>query len=53
VIALNVTKLGSDNIDPARYSGRLEAWEKRVKAGGAGGWRVVNDLERLDRMFRD
>lgn len=53
VVALNVTKLKTDNIDPTRYSGRLDAWEKRVKDGGAGGWRVVNDLERLDRMFRD
>jgi hypothetical protein len=53
VVALNVTKLKTDNIDPARYTGRLEAWEKRVLAGGAGSWRVVNDLERLDRMFRD
>ncbi|MFZ2651769.1 MAG: VWA domain-containing protein [Burkholderiaceae bacterium] len=53
VVALNVTKLGSDNIDPRRYTGRLEAWEKRVKDGGAGAWRVVNDLDRLDRLFRD
>lgn len=53
VVALNVTKLKTDNIDPTRYSGRLDAWEKRVMAGGAGSWRVVNDLERLDRMFRD
>jgi hypothetical protein len=47
------TKLKTDNIDPTRYTGRLDAWEKRVLAGGAGSWRVVNDLERLDRMFRD
>ncbi len=53
VVALNVTKLGTDNIDPARYSGRLDAWEKRVMAGGAGSWRVVNDLDRLERLFRD
>jgi hypothetical protein len=53
IVALNVTKLKSDNLDPTRYTGRLEAWEKRVKDGGASGWRVVNDLERLDRMFRD
>ncbi len=53
VVALNVTKLKTDNIDPTRYTGRLDAWEKRVLAGGAGSWRVVNDLERLDRMFRD
>ncbi len=47
VIALNVTKLGSDNIDPREYSARLQAWKERVEAGG-GQWTVINDLERLD-----
>jgi hypothetical protein len=51
VVAINVTKLNTDNIDPRRYLGRLEYWEKRVKAGGASEWRVVNDLEHLDRIF--
>jgi hypothetical protein len=53
VVALNVTKLKTDNIDPRRYTQRLEFWEKRVKTGGATGWRVVNDLEHLDRIYRD
>ncbi len=53
VVALNVTKLKTDNIDPRRYTQRLEWWEKRVKAGGAISWHVVNDLEHLDRVFRD
>lgn len=52
VIALNVTKLQTDNIDPRRYTGRLEAWEKRSRAAGAAEWGVVNDLEHLERMFR-
>ncbi|MEM7414564.1 MAG: VWA domain-containing protein [Gemmatimonadota bacterium] len=47
VIALNVTKLGSDNIDPREYAARLAAWQERVEAGG-GEWTVINDLERLD-----
>lgn len=47
VIALNVTKLTRDNIDPRVYLGRLEAWQRRVEEGG-GQWAVVNDLERLD-----
>jgi hypothetical protein len=51
VVALNVTKLTTDNVDPRRYQGRLEFWEKRVRAGGATEWRVVNDLEHLERMF--
>lgn len=51
IVALNVTKLGTDNMDPRRYTGRLEQWEKRVRAAGATDWRMVNDLEHLERMF--
>ena len=35
VVAVNVVKLKTDNIDPRRYLGRLEAWQKRVEAAGA------------------
>jgi hypothetical protein len=51
VVAVNVVKLNTDNIDPRRYFGRLEAWQKRVVAAGASEWRVINDLERLDAIF--
>lgn len=51
VVAVNVVKLNTDNIDPRRYFGRLEAWQKRVTAAGAAEWRVINDLERLDAIF--
>ena len=51
VIAVNVTKLNTDNIDPRRYLGRLEAWQKRVEGAGASEWKVINDLERLDAIF--
>jgi hypothetical protein len=51
VIAVNVVKLNTDNIDPRRYFGRLEAWQKRVEGAGAAQWRVINDLERLDAIF--
>jgi len=51
VVAVNVVKLKTDNIDPRRYFGRLEAWQKRVKSAGASEWRVINDLERLDSIF--
>jgi hypothetical protein len=51
VIAVNVVKLNTDNIDPRRYFGRLEAWERRVVAAGASEWRLINDLERLDTIF--
>jgi hypothetical protein len=50
VVALNVTKLRSDNFDPREYLSRLEAWRVRVEKGG-GHWRVVNDLDRLDGLL--
>jgi hypothetical protein len=50
-VALNVTKLRTDNVDPRRYMGRLEWWQKRVTSAGAMDWRVVNDLEHLERIF--
>jgi hypothetical protein len=51
VVAVNVVKLKTDNIDPRRYFGRIEAWQKRIVAAGASEWRVINDLEHLDRIF--
>jgi hypothetical protein len=50
VVALNVTKLRSDNVDPRDYKIRQAAWQQRVELGG-GNWRVVNDLERLDSLI--
>jgi hypothetical protein len=50
VVALNVTKLRSDNFDPREYLSRLEAWRARVEGGG-GHWRVINDLDRLDGLL--
>ena len=50
VVALNVTKLRQDNIDPREYIQRLDQWEQRVSDGG-GTWKVVNDLEHLERML--
>jgi hypothetical protein len=51
VVALNVVKLKTDNVDPRRYLGRLDAWQKRVEGAGASEWRVINDIERLDSML--
>ncbi|WMS87138.1 VWA domain-containing protein [Pleionea litopenaei] len=51
VVALNVTKLRSDNIDPRDYQNRLNHWQGRVTQGG-GEWRVLNDLERLDKLIK-
>lgn len=50
VVALNVTKLRSDNVDPREYYKRVADWQARVEAGG-GTWRIVNDLERLENIF--
>jgi hypothetical protein len=50
VIALNVTKLRMDNIDPKKYQGRVEKWRSDVESGG-GNWRRINDLENLDQIF--
>ena len=50
VIALNVTKLRSDNIDPREYLGRLEHWQSRVEKTG-GEWRVINDLDSLEGLL--
>lgn len=50
VVALNVTKLGSDNRDPREYLTRLENWQTRVENGG-GQWLVINDMDRLERIL--
>ena len=50
VVALNVTKLRSDNVDPREYMGRLATWQERIEGGG-GSWRVINDLDRLEKLL--
>ncbi|MGD8484222.1 MAG: VWA domain-containing protein [Thioalkalispiraceae bacterium] len=50
VVALNVTKLRTDNIDPREYLDRLADWQQKVESGG-GQWRVINDLERLEGII--
>ena len=52
VVAVNVVKLKTDNVDPRRYMGRLEDWQKRVESAGAREWRVINDLEHLDALLK-
>jgi len=49
VVALNVTKLRSDNQDPKQYMDRMAKWQLRVEESG-GTWRVINDLEREDSL---
>ncbi len=50
VVALNVTKLRSDNVDPREYMDRLASWQEKVESGG-GSWRVINDMERLENIL--
>jgi hypothetical protein len=52
VVAVNVVKLKTDNVDPRKYTGRLEDWQKRVKAAGAAEWLIINDIEHLDRLLK-
>jgi hypothetical protein len=51
VVAVNVVKLKTDNVDPRKYMGRLEAWQKRVENAGAREWRVINNLDRLEAIL--
>ncbi|MEE4261950.1 MAG: hypothetical protein V2I56_04615 [Desulfobacteraceae bacterium] len=50
VIALNVTKLRADNIDPVKYQDRVTKWRAAIESGG-GKWAIINDLENLDQIF--
>lgn len=50
VVALNVTKLRSDNVDPREYLTRLEQWQAKVEKSG-GSWRVINDLDGLEGLL--
>jgi len=45
IVALNVTKLKTDNADPRIYLDRLARWEEKARKAGATDWVVVNDLE--------
>ena len=51
IVAVNVVKLRTDNVDPRLYMARLDAWQQRVEAAGAAQWQVVNDLERLQSVL--
>ena len=50
VIALNVTKLRSDNVDPREYITRLADWQSKVEKFG-GQWQVINDLDGLEGLL--
>jgi hypothetical protein len=49
VVALNVTKLRTDNLDPREYMARVDSWKQKIEKAG-GRWKVVNDLDRLEDL---
>lgn len=51
LVAINVTKLQSDNVDPREYQKRVDEWAARVEQGG-GHWKMINDLNRLDNILQ-
>lgn len=51
VIAVDVTKLRADNVNPQNYLDRLAHWKAVVDDNG-GKWGVVNDMDRLDSVFQ-
>ncbi len=50
VIAINMVKLRSDNLNPQEYLNRIKEWDGKVVAAG-GSWKTINDLERLEPIF--
>ena len=50
VVAVDVTKLHTDNVNPQNYADRLNHWQQLVIRDG-GRWQVVNDMDRLDRVL--
>lgn len=51
ILAMNVKRLASDNLDPAGYRKRLGDWGTRLARAGAASWKVVLDPEELVEQF--
>jgi len=49
VIAVNVIRRDSDNVDPENYRQRVARWKQRVQKEG-GRWELVNQIDRLERV---
>ena len=47
VMAVNVKRLHADGLDPSVFRQRLSAWQERVAASSARGWRTLHDETRL------
>lgn len=50
VVAINVTKLSTDNLNPQDYVTRISDWKDKVEDSG-GQWRLINDWQQADQML--
>ncbi len=53
VMAVNVKRLRGDGLDPNVFRQRLTAWQERVTASSARGWRMLNDETRLAELLAE
>jgi len=51
VVALNVTKLSSDNVNPQEYLDRVKFWQSKVEKEGKGVWKRYNDLDNIEKAL--
>jgi len=47
VVAMNVKRLRHDNANPETFRGRIDGWERTLRASGASGWRTIMDARAL------
>jgi hypothetical protein len=53
VMAVNVKRLARDGVDPSVFRQRLTAWQERVAASNARGWRTLQDETRLAEVLAE
>jgi len=53
VVAMNVKRLGADQLDPSGYRKRLDAWSTRLAAARAASFKVVLDPEELASVLAE
>lgn len=50
VVAINVTKLSTDNLNPQDYVTRITGWQDKIEHNG-GHWRLINDWQQANQML--
>ena len=53
VMGVNVKRLHEDGQDPQRFRKRMNAWQEKVAASHALGWRFLNDESRLVEVLAE